>query len=96
MLALGVGFGPQEVWATHIRAGDIQAKVDTTVGAGFNPRRVFFKMVLYTDNGSQVKQPAATIFYGDGTSSTLRRGAARGRRAAHSGQPRHQHQRLPV
>jgi hypothetical protein len=32
----GLGVGPQSAWATHIRAGDIQAKVDTT--ANPNPR----------------------------------------------------------
>ncbi|WP_099092908.1 gliding motility-associated C-terminal domain-containing protein [Hymenobacter sedentarius] len=66
MLA-GLGLLPQAAWASHLRAGDIQAKVDTT--ANPNPRRVFFKMVLYTDNASSVKQPTATIFFGDGTSS---------------------------
>ncbi|GGF18530.1 hypothetical protein GCM10011383_32530 [Hymenobacter cavernae] len=54
--------------ASHLRAGDIQAKVDTT--AGRNPRRIFFKMILYTDNNpASVRQPTATIFFGDGTSS---------------------------
>lgn len=67
VLATGLGLGPNAAWATHIRAGDIQAKVDTT--ANPNPRRVFFKMILYTDNSSAVDQSTATIFFGDGTSS---------------------------
>jgi hypothetical protein len=64
-----VGMGPQAAWATHIRAGDIQAKVDTT--ANPDPRRIFFKMTLYTDPVAPGKQPAATIFFGDGTSSCV-------------------------
>ncbi|MCB2377857.1 gliding motility-associated C-terminal domain-containing protein [Hymenobacter sp. BT635] len=62
--------------ASHIRAGDIQAKSDTTYPFGDkrnNPRRIFFKMVLYTDFGlTPVDEPDVTIFYGDGTSSGLR------------------------
>ncbi|WP_226163559.1 fibronectin type III domain-containing protein, partial [Hymenobacter terricola] len=67
VLLAGLGLRPDAAWASHLRAGDIQAKVDTT--AGHNPRRIFFKMILYTDNGSQVTQPTATIFFGDNTSS---------------------------
>ena len=67
LLVLVAGLGPNAAWASHLRAGDIQAKVDTT--ANPNPRRIFFKMILYTDNGSTVTQPSATIFFGDGTSS---------------------------
>ncbi|WP_051719141.1 gliding motility-associated C-terminal domain-containing protein [Hymenobacter sp. IS2118] len=67
LLAVGLGALPQAAWASHIRAGDIQATVDAT-----NPRLVSFRMVLYTDNcTSCVKQPTATIFFGDGTSSCL-------------------------
>ncbi|HEX8424758.1 MAG TPA: hypothetical protein VF639_00530, partial [Hymenobacter sp.] len=53
--------------ATHIRAGDIQSKIDTT--ANFNPRRVFFRLTLYCrDPASGVPpQPTAAIFFGDGT-----------------------------
>jgi hypothetical protein len=69
LVLAGLGVGPRAAWATHIRAGDIQAKVDTT--ANPNPRRVFFKMILYTDPGAPGKQPAATIFFGDGTSSCV-------------------------
>ena len=68
IIAAGLGLRPDTVWASHIRAGEIQAKIDTT--ANPNPRRVFFKMILYTTEGpGVVDQPAATIFYGDGTSS---------------------------
>jgi gliding motility-associated-like protein len=59
--------------ASHIRAGDIQAKSDTTYPFGDkrnNPRRIFFKMVTYTDFGqTNVDSPTITIFFGDGTSS---------------------------
>ncbi|UOQ55519.1 T9SS type B sorting domain-containing protein [Hymenobacter cellulosivorans] len=62
--------------ASHIRAGDIQAKSDTTYPFGDkrnNPRRIFFKMVTYTDfRDTNVDEPFVTIFYGDGTSSGLR------------------------
>ncbi|MBF9239376.1 gliding motility-associated C-terminal domain-containing protein [Hymenobacter sp. BT683] len=67
VMATGLGVLPHAAWASHIRAGDIQAKPDTT--ANPVPRRIFFKMILYTDNTSPVKQPTATIFFGDGTSS---------------------------
>ena len=68
VIAVGLGLRPDMAWASHIRAGDIQAKIDTT--ANPNPRRVFFKMILYTTEGpGVVDQPAATIFFGDGTSS---------------------------
>jgi len=68
VIAVGLGLRPDTAWASHIRAGDIQAKIDTT--ANPNPRRVFFKMILYTTEGTGVvDQPAATIFFGDGTSS---------------------------
>ncbi|WP_303310913.1 gliding motility-associated C-terminal domain-containing protein [Hymenobacter sp. BT730] len=56
--------------ATHIRAGDIQAKSDTT--ANRDPRRVFFKMVLYTDPTSGADtDDTETIFFGDGTNSGI-------------------------
>jgi hypothetical protein len=72
LLAAGLGLRPDAAWASHIRAGDIQAKADTT--AGRNPRRIFFKMVLYLDISrglppSSVDQPDATIFFGDGTAT---------------------------
>ncbi|MBD2722271.1 T9SS type B sorting domain-containing protein [Hymenobacter armeniacus] len=70
-LLLGVllvlGGWPRAAQATHLRAGDIQAKVDTTSPG--NPRRIFFKMILYTDNSSSVPADNATFFFGDGTST---------------------------
>ncbi|SHK85477.1 T9SS type B sorting domain-containing protein [Hymenobacter psychrotolerans] len=57
-----------QVQATHLRAGDIQAKIDTTIGPGFNPRRVFFKMVLYQKTPVGVPdETSVTIFFGDCT-----------------------------
>ena len=70
VLLAGLGLRPGAAWATHIRAGDIQAKIDTT--ANPNPRRVFFKMILYTDNSSNVDEDKVAIFFGDGTSSCAR------------------------
>ncbi|TGE29487.1 T9SS type B sorting domain-containing protein [Hymenobacter metallicola] len=70
---LGLPFAAK---ATHIRAGDIQAKSDTTYPFGDkrnNPRRIFFKMVTYTDSRSTADSEEITIFYGDGTSSGLNR-----------------------
>lgn len=57
---------PSAVEASHIRAGDIQARIDTT---GVNPRRVFFRLTLYTDisGTTPVVQDDVTIFFGDGT-----------------------------
>ncbi|WP_210518977.1 T9SS type B sorting domain-containing protein [Hymenobacter terricola] len=69
VVAMGLGLRPDAAWATHIRAGDIQAKVDTT--AAHNPRRVFFKLTLYTDNAHPVPEEVETVFFGDGTSSCL-------------------------
>jgi gliding motility-associated-like protein len=57
-------------WATHIRAGDIQAKSDTT--AARNPLRIFFKMITYTDRTSQAdNKNDEVIFFGDGTNATV-------------------------
>ena len=69
LLMGGLSLRPNAAQASHLRAGDIQAKVDTT--ANPNPRRIFFKMVLYTDNSSTVDQKDATIFFGDQTSSCI-------------------------
>jgi hypothetical protein len=62
LLALG-WLRPQAAQASHIRAGDIQAKVDTT--AAGNPNRFFFKFTLYRDI-TGVPQDAITIYFGDG------------------------------
>jgi gliding motility-associated-like protein len=54
--------------ATHLRAGDIQAKVDTT--AAHNPNRIFFKLTLYRDSRpGSVTQDNATLYFGDGKRS---------------------------
>lgn len=65
--------------ASHIRAGDIQAKSDTTLPVSQrDPRRIFFKMVLYIDRAtSSVKQPTADIFFGDGTKAVVQRAVER-------------------
>ncbi|GAA4053822.1 hypothetical protein GCM10022409_46050 [Hymenobacter glaciei] len=62
---------PQAVQASHLRAGDIKATYDTTVNAPPGSRRVFFRMILYTDISSNVSavQDKATIFFGDGTAT---------------------------
>lgn len=63
LLAL-LGLRPQVAHATHIRAGEIQSKVDTITG---NPNHIYFKLVLYCDPTSPAKQETVTIFFGDGT-----------------------------
>ena len=55
------------VRASHIRAGDIQSRADVT-----NPRRIFFRLTLYTDRlpttgNTPVLQNASYISFGDGT-----------------------------
>jgi hypothetical protein len=84
LLLVLASWGPQVARASHIRAGDIQAKVDTT--ANPNPRRIFFKMILYTDNNSAVDQPEAVIFFGDGT-STCKPGVRRASKRTIPGSP---------
>ncbi|OGX88221.1 hypothetical protein BEN48_10175 [Hymenobacter glacialis] len=70
LLAAAMTVAPTSAWATHIRAGDIRVKPDTTLPvSGRNPRRVFFKLTLYTDNSSSVLADFATVFFGDGVSS---------------------------
>jgi hypothetical protein len=62
LLALG-WLRPQAAQASHIRAADIQARVDTT--ATGNPNRFFFKLTIYRDiNG--VDQQSVDIYFGDG------------------------------
>ncbi|MBC5774997.1 gliding motility-associated C-terminal domain-containing protein [Pontibacter sp. KCTC 32443] len=60
-----------EAQATHIRAGDITAKRDTT--ANPNPRRFFFTMIMYTDQASQADDPQVQISMGDGNTITVPR-----------------------
>ncbi|WP_415837340.1 gliding motility-associated C-terminal domain-containing protein [Pontibacter korlensis] len=57
--------------ATHLRAGDIIAKRDTT--ANPNPRRFFFKMVIYKDMGSIQEDPEVIISNGDGSTQLVKR-----------------------
>jgi gliding motility-associated-like protein len=59
---------PSAAHATHLRAGDIQAKVDTTPTR--NPNRIFFKLTLYRDP-RYVQQNTIRIYYGDGKTSDL-------------------------
>ncbi|WP_071887871.1 gliding motility-associated C-terminal domain-containing protein [Rufibacter sp. DG15C] len=50
--------------ATHIRAGNIFAKSDTT--AARNPLRFFFKLVTYTVKApGAIEDPDATLYFGD-------------------------------
>ena len=62
---------PEAAQATHLRAGDIKATYDTTTGPNYNPRRVFFRMILYTDvtGATPAVQDKVTIFFGDGTAT---------------------------
>ncbi len=53
-----------EVQATHIRAGDITARKDTT--ANPNPRRFFFRMTIYTNRNSTAEDLVAIINTGAG------------------------------
>ncbi|WP_114781791.1 T9SS type A sorting domain-containing protein [Botryobacter ruber] len=64
-----------EVEATHLRAGNITVKGDTTSTP--NPLRYFFRMVLYTNRHSAGEDQAITISYGDGTQQTIPRGPVR-------------------
>ena len=65
LLAL-LGLRPQVAQATHIRAGDIQSKVDTITG---NPNHLYFKLTLYCNPQSPPAplQETVDIFFGDGT-----------------------------
>ncbi|WP_242928566.1 gliding motility-associated C-terminal domain-containing protein [Pontibacter vulgaris] len=62
-----------EAQATHIRAGDITAKRDTTPNP--NPRRFFFTMIMYTDRASTAEDPTVQISPGDGNTITVPRQA---------------------
>ncbi|MHA6247340.1 T9SS type B sorting domain-containing protein [Pontibacter sp. CAU 1760] len=53
-----------EAQATHIRAGDITAKRDTTPNP--NPRRFFFTMTIYTDKASSAEDPVVFMNMGGG------------------------------
>ncbi|PTX18729.1 gliding motility-associated-like protein [Pontibacter mucosus] len=68
LILLLLGASP-EAQATHIRAGDITAKRDTTPNP--NPRRFFFTMIIYTNHLSQAEDPEVTIYPGVGTTSII-------------------------
>jgi gliding motility-associated-like protein len=61
--------GFTEAQATHIRAGDITAKRDTTPNP--NPFRFFFTMKIYTDRASLADDPTVQINTGAGTTLTV-------------------------
>jgi gliding motility-associated-like protein len=58
---------PLVAHASHIRAGDIQSRVDEVSG---NPNHILFRMTIYRDKSSSVPQGLddTTIFFGDNTS----------------------------
>ena len=68
LLLVGLGWlQPNVAHATHIRAGDIQSRVDSITG---NPNHLFFRMTIYQDivNSSVDQTLESTyIFFGDGT-----------------------------
>ncbi|MCC9165670.1 gliding motility-associated C-terminal domain-containing protein, partial [Pontibacter sp. XAAS-A31] len=53
-----------KVQASHIRAGDITARRDTT--ANPNPRRFFFTMVIYMNTASTADHPTVRVSMGNG------------------------------
>ncbi|MGI4873599.1 MAG: gliding motility-associated C-terminal domain-containing protein [Janthinobacterium lividum] len=65
-LLLGLAWlQPQAAQASHLRAGDIQAKVDTITG---NPNHIYFIMTIYRDNSpGTILMPDVEIYFGDGT-----------------------------
>ena len=68
-LLIGAWLLPATGWASHLRAGDIQARADTT--ANPNPRRIFFNMTIYRDRSATTvlqEQQDTRIYFGDGTS----------------------------
>ena len=62
LLALG-WLQPQVARASHLRAGDIQARVDTLPGRSSH---YYFRMTLYRDRGGVVLDDA-TVYFGDNT-----------------------------
>ena len=71
LVLLGLGL-PQVAWATHIRAGDIRANVDTNDPTG---QHVNFVLTLYCNvpGGIVPDQESVIIFFHDGTSATVQR-----------------------
>ncbi|WP_223648522.1 gliding motility-associated C-terminal domain-containing protein [Hymenobacter psoromatis] len=66
LLLVGLGWlRPEVAQATHIRAGDIQSKVDSITG---NPNHILFRLTIYRDkNGIDQTLADTNIFFGDGT-----------------------------
>ncbi len=67
LLLLGFGWlAPRAAWATHIRAGDIQSRVDATSG---NLNHLLFRLTVYRDKGGAVPQSLEEtyIYFGDNT-----------------------------
>ena len=67
LLLVGLGWlRPQVAQATHIRAGDIQSRVDDVTG---NPNHILFRLTIYRDKNSPVPQDLGDtdIYFGDGT-----------------------------
>jgi len=65
-LLLGLGaLRPQAAQATHIRAGDIQSRVDPDPLG--NNNRIYFTLTLYLNINPQVPQDNVDIYFGDGT-----------------------------
>ncbi|UOG76334.1 gliding motility-associated C-terminal domain-containing protein [Hymenobacter tibetensis] len=74
LLLVGLLSLASQAKATHIRAGDIQSKVDTT--ANYNPRRIFFRLTLYCRdpvNNAVPDQNNAQIYFGDGSCAVVNR-----------------------
>jgi gliding motility-associated-like protein len=60
--------------ATHIRAGDIVAKSDTTLPVqNRNPFRFFFTMEIYLNSRSPIREDVVTIDNGDGTTQRVQK-----------------------
>jgi gliding motility-associated-like protein len=67
-------FFSNPVYATHIRAGDIVAKSDTTMPeANRNPFRFFFTMEIYLNTRSPIREDVVTIDNGDGTTQRVQK-----------------------
>ncbi|MDQ2771577.1 MAG: hypothetical protein M3Y54_13890, partial [Bacteroidota bacterium] len=72
LLLSGLALRPQSARASHLRAGDIRVTFDTTANAPAGSLRVFFRMILYTNNkNTSARATNATIFFGDFTSSCI-------------------------
>ncbi len=67
LLLVGLGWlQPYVAQATHIRAGDIQSRVDDVTG---NPNHILFRLTIYRDKTSPVPQDLGDtdIYFRDGT-----------------------------